>query len=72
MALKSIVIKTTDSIKTIYGAFADEATQSDTLHYPPMFYQVSFVRSLGRLQANNLVFAKPALEHQGKASLSNP
>jgi len=33
MALKWIVIETTDSIKTINGAFADEATQSDTLHF---------------------------------------
>jgi len=32
MALKSIAIKTTDSIKTTYGAFTDEATQSHTLH----------------------------------------
>jgi hypothetical protein len=31
MALKWIVIETTDSIKTINGAFADEATQSGTL-----------------------------------------
>jgi len=32
MALKSMVIKTTDSIKTTYVAFTDGATQSDTLH----------------------------------------
>jgi hypothetical protein len=32
MALKSMVIKTTDSIKNTYGALTDEATQSHTLH----------------------------------------